>query len=66
MRRRIRVQVGQRYFQDFAHGSHNQIWGVASTHSEGEWVPHARLVNVNDPSETKTLSCRALDGPAQL
>ena len=27
MRRRIRVQVGQRYFQDFAHGSHNQIWG---------------------------------------
>ena len=66
MRRRIRVQVGQRYFQDFAHGSHNQIWGVALIHSEGEGVPHARLVNVNDPSETKTLSCRALDGPAQL
>ena len=62
MRRRIQVQVGQRYFQDFVHGSHNQIWEVASIHSEGEWVPHARLVNVNNPSETKTLSCTALDG----
>ncbi len=38
MRRRIRVQVGQRYFQDFAHGAHNQISGVASIHSEGEGV----------------------------
>ena len=44
MRRRIQVQVGQRYFQDFVHGSHHQIWEVESIHSEGEWVPHARLV----------------------
>ncbi len=62
MRRRIQVQVGQRYFQDFVHGSHHQIWEVESIHSKGEWVPHARLVNVNNPSETKTLSCTALDG----
>ncbi len=61
MRRRIQVQVGQRYFQDFVHGSHNQIWEVASIYSEGEWIPHARLVNVSNPSETKTLSCTALD-----
>ncbi len=46
MRRRIRVQVGQRYFQDFAHDSHNQIGGVALIHSEGEWAPHARPVIV--------------------
>ena len=62
MRRRIQVQVGQRYFQDLVHGSHHQIWEVESIHSEGEWVPHARLINVNNPSETKTLSCTALDG----
>jgi hypothetical protein len=61
MRHHIQVQVGQRYFQVFVHGSHKLIWEVASIHSEGEWVPHARLVNVNDPSETKTLSCSALD-----
>ena len=66
MRRRIGVQVGQRYFLDFVRRLPQPNWGVASIHSEGEWVPHARLVNVNDPSEIKTLSCSALDGPAQL
>jgi hypothetical protein len=61
MQRHINVQVGQRYFQAFAYSSHNQIWEVRSIHSDGEQAPHARLVNVSNPSETKTLSCAALD-----
>ncbi len=62
MRRYSEVQVGQRYFQAFAHSSHTQIWEVASIYSDGGRVAHVCLVNVSNPSETKTLSCAALDG----
>ena len=62
MWRQIQVRVGQRYCQHFVRGSHNQIWEVASICSDGKRVPHVRLVNVSNPSETKTLSCSALNG----
>ncbi len=56
------VQVGQRYVQAFEFGSGNQLWEVTSICTERGRVPHVRLVNVSSPSETKTLSCSALDG----
>ncbi len=62
MRCRMQVQVGQRYFRTLAPISYNEVWRVTSIWSDGERIPHARLVNVRDASETKTLSCSALDG----
>ncbi len=61
MQHHIKVQVGQRYFQAFTHSSHKQVWEVRSIRSDGERASHACLVNVSNPSETKTLSCSALD-----
>ncbi len=61
MPRGTHVQVGQRYIQAFEFGSHKQVWEVTSICQDGKWIPHARLVNVSSPSETKTLSCSALD-----
>ncbi len=62
MRRCMQVQVGQHYFQALAFAAYNDVWRVTSIWSDGERVPHARLVNVRDTSETKTLSCFALGG----
>ncbi len=59
---RMQVQVGQRYFQTLAFVSYNEVWRVTSICSDGERIWHARLVNVRNTSETKTLSCSALDG----
>ena len=62
MRHQIQVQVGQRYSQHFVYGPHKQVWEVASISPDGVRVPHARLINVNNPKETKTLSYTALNG----
>ncbi len=62
MRCRMQVQVGQRYFQTLAFVSYDEVWRVTSVWSDGERIPHARLVNVRNTSESKTLSCATLDG----
>lgn len=63
MRRRIIVQAGQRYVRIFQEGAaHQQIWEVASLYPDTAQIQHARLVNVSNRSETKTLSCQTLDG----
>ena len=62
MAEQIQVQVGQRYCQHFKYGSYQQIWEVASISRDGVRIPHARLVNVENPTESKTLSYLALSG----
>ena len=62
MRRRIMVQEGQRYIQKFKINPGKQVWEVASLYSDTAQIQHARLINVSDRSDTKTLSCSALDG----
>ena len=62
MRKLAEVQVGQRYFQALEPVSYNEVWRVAAISSNWQRIPHARLVNVRNTSETKTLSCSALDG----
>ena len=62
MRHQIEVEVGQRYSQHFVCGPHKQTWEVASISPDGVGLPHARLFNVNNPNEMKTLSYAALNG----
>ena len=62
MRRRIMVERGQRYIQNFQQSSREEIWEVASLSPDTMQIQHARLVKVGDRSDTKTLSCLALDG----
>ena len=62
MRRRVAVQEGQRYIQEFKNGPVNMLWEVASLYPDKMQIQHARLVNISDRSEIKTLSCFALDG----
>ena len=62
MRRRIMVQEGQRYIRKFKTNPRKQVWEVVSLSLDTTQIQHARLINVSDPWETKTLSCSALDG----
>ena len=62
MRRRTMVKAGQRYVQEFQKNPRKPIWEVASLSVDSLQIQHARLVNVSDRSEIKTLSCFALNG----
>ena len=62
MRRSGVVQKGQRYAQDCQIGYRKKVWEVASLGLDSMQVRHARIFNVGNPSETKTLSCFALTG----
>jgi len=62
MLRRIAVQKGQRYIQEFENKSRKPVWEVTSLSLDMARIQHARLVKVGDRSEVKTLSCFALDG----
>jgi len=63
MRRRIiMVETGQRYVQRFQESARKEIWEVASISSDTMQIQHARLFKVSDRTDTKTLSCLALDG----
>ena len=62
MRRRIMVEPGQHYIQRFQESSRKEVWEVASLSPDTVQIQHARLVKVNNRSDTKTLSCSALDG----
>ena len=59
MTRRVSVQEGQRYVQRFRIKNRPAIWKVGSVKESGS-IPHARLVNVEDPLQTKTISCTTL------
>jgi hypothetical protein len=60
MSQRFNVHEGQRYVQRL--GLHYQppIWKVGSIKVDAVPIPHALLVNVDDPLETKTISCPTL------
>jgi len=60
MAQRFNVQEGQRYVQ--RRGLHYQpsIWKVGAIKAGTTPIPHALLVNVDDPLQTKTISCPTL------
>ena len=58
------VQEGQRYVQRAKPEHRNVIWEVGSVKAGDLAVPHARLINVDDPMRSKTISCSALADPS--
>jgi hypothetical protein len=72
MVQRIDVREGQRYAQRLTVRERASVWKVGaivatgpnvatgSNVATGPKIPHARLINVADPLQTKTISCFAL------
>ncbi len=59
MIQRLGVKEGQRYAQRPSLPQRAKVWKVGSI-SNVVAVPHARLINVEDPLQTKTISCATL------
>ncbi len=66
MVQRIDVREGQRYVQRLTIRERASVWKVGAivatgpNVATGPKIPHARLINVADPLQTKTISCFAL------
>ncbi len=60
MARRIIVKEGQRYAQHLHIKNRPAIWKVGSVTENTVPIAHALLVNVDDPLQTKTISCMTL------
>ncbi len=60
MTQRFNVREGQRYVQRLGLHYRPPIWKVGSIKADAAFIPHALLINVDDPLETKTISCPTL------
>ncbi len=60
MAQKFRVRKGQRYAQRLSMQQRAMVWKVGSILSSTLAIPHARLINVQDPLQTKTISCTTL------
>ncbi len=60
MAQKLRVREGQRYAQRLNMQHRAAVWKVGSILSSTVPIPHARLINVQDPLSTKTISCTTL------
>ncbi len=60
MAQKLRVREGQRYTQRLSMQRRTAVWKVSSILSSTLAIPHARLINVQDPLQTKTISCTTL------
>ena len=56
----LRVKEGQRYTQRQSMQHRTAVWKVGSILSSTVAIPHALLINVQDPLQTKTISCTTL------
>ena len=64
MTQKFRVREGQRYAQRRSTQHRVAVWKVGSILSSTAAIPHARLINVQDPLQTKTISCTTLANQA--
>ncbi len=60
MAQKLGVKEGQRYAQRLSMQHRTAVWKVGSILSSTAPIPHARLINVRDPLQTKTISCTTL------
>ena len=60
MAQKLGVKEGQRYTQRLSMHHRTAVWKVGSILSSTVAIPHARLINVQDPLQTKTISCTTL------
>ncbi len=55
-----KVKEGQVYTDLPSNRPGSCLWKVESLRENAMEVPHARLIDLRDPTSTKTISCRAL------
>ncbi len=60
MAQKLRVREGQRYAQRLSMHHRFAVWKVGFILSNTLAIPHACLINVQDPLQTKTISCTTL------
>jgi hypothetical protein len=60
MSQRLNVREGQRYVQRRGRFYRPSIWKVGAIKAKAVAIPHALLINVDDPLQTKTISCPTL------
>ncbi len=60
MAQKLRVREGQRYAQRLSLQHRTSVCKVVSILSKTLDIPQARLINVQDPLQTKTISCTTL------
>ena len=60
MARRSKVREGQLYLQLPRDRASSRMWEVETIYEDAAHIPHARLVNIRDPLDTRTVSCGAL------
>lgn len=60
MAQQLEVREGQRYAQRYGVRYRPSVWQVGAIKAGTVPIPHARLVNVEDPLHTKTISCATL------
>lgn len=64
MHQRPLVREGQRYAQRAAQHCRRAVWEVGAVHAAAVPIPHARLINVEDRLQIKTISCPTLVNPS--
>ena len=57
-----KVKEGQVYTDLPSNRPGSRLWKVESFCENALEVPHARLIDLRDPTSTKMISCRALKG----
>ncbi len=57
MRRKSQVAEGQRYAKVYDRHGYRSGWEVHSIIVPVKSMPHARLVNLDDPGDIRTVSC---------
>ena len=60
MRRHTQVEEGQCYRKIYGRGGYNSGWQVHSIAVPIEAMPHAHLVNIDDPKDVRTVSCATI------
>jgi len=57
VRRQAQIQEGQRYAKVSGRTGFRSGWEVRSIVVPAESLPHAYLVNLDDPKDVRTISC---------
>jgi hypothetical protein len=60
MGRQDQIQKGQRYAKVSGRTDFRSGWEVRSIVVPVESLPHAYLVNLDDPNDVRTISCRTI------
>ncbi len=54
------IHEGQQYAQIFTGSTHVLVWKVQRVFQDGVNIPHAFMINREDPFSTKTIACSVL------